>query len=218
MALAEAHLNYEKELRKVEAELTNQLMKQFAHELHDNIGHLLTCLRLELENRKLDDPDLVTSLKSADTYLDETAQQLKLLSRSLNTDYVSKIGLVKAMELEVERQKQLKKLAISFNKRYSRLELDKNQELMIFRIFQEIITNALRHSGAKTLTISLKDDPHFELLFSDDGRGFNVEKMMLSQHASGLKNIIARSKMAGIECEISSESAGGVVHRLYHRN
>src|SRR5258706_8107213 len=63
--LAETKLVFEKDLRTVETEVTESIMGQFAQELHDNIGHLLTALHIQVENQKLDYPQLVESFKPA---------------------------------------------------------------------------------------------------------------------------------------------------------
>jgi len=214
VALAQARLQYEQELRQVEAEVSEHLMQQFAQELHDNIGHILTCIRLEVENRKLDQPGLDTVFGQVEVYLDEASQQLRLLSRSLNTDYITHVGLDNAMEVEVQRQRQLKKFDVHFEQRYTPAALDKNQEVMVFRIFQEIMQNALRHSRAKNVYVSLASDPRFELHVMDDGKGFALNDVMESPKASGLKNVIKRAAMANLTCEIEATPGTGCKYLL----
>jgi len=214
MELTNAKLSYEKELRKVETEVSEHLMQQFAHELHDNIGHALTCIRLELENKKLDDPTLVTLLAPIETHLEDASQQLRLLSRSFNTEYVTHINLIEAIQLEVERQRHLKKFAIQFEHDHNNPVLDKNQELMVFRIFQEIIQNAIRHSKAKNLVVTLSNAPTFALEVSDDGIGFSVDETLNSPRASGLKNMKKRATMADLHCEIISTPGSGCQYKL----
>src|SRR3954467_9592940 len=65
VVLAETKLAFEKELRSVEAEVTESIMSHFAQELHDNIGQLLTGLHLQLENHKLDHPQMAETFKPA---------------------------------------------------------------------------------------------------------------------------------------------------------
>jgi two-component system, NarL family, sensor kinase len=212
--LAQTHLMYEKELRQVETEVSEQLMQQFAQELHDNIGHILTCIRLEVENKKLDNPEIESLLTPTEKYLDEASQQLRLLSRSLNTDYIATNGLANAMHVEIERQQQLKKFHIHLDETGGYTELDKNQELMTFRIFQEIVHNAMRHSRAKNLFVNLQCIPSFELTVRDDGKGFNWEETIKTPRASGLKNVMKRAVMANLICKIESEAGRGCTYKL----
>jgi two-component system, NarL family, sensor kinase len=212
--LAQTHLTYEKELRQVETEVSEHLMQQFAQELHDNIGHILTCIRLEVENKKLDNPEVESLLAPTEKYLDEASQQLRLLSRSLNTDYIATHGLANAIHVEIERQQQLKKFHIHLDEVPGHTELDKNQELMAFRIFQEIVHNAMRHSRAKNLFVCLHCNPSFELTVRDDGKGFNWEETLKTPRASGLKNVLKRAAMADFNCQIASEIGKGCEYKL----
>src|SRR3954463_10510458 len=71
MAMTEARLAFEKEIRQVEAEVSEHMMTQFAQELHDNIGQRLTALHIQVENQKLDHPQLADSFKPVENYLVE---------------------------------------------------------------------------------------------------------------------------------------------------
>ena len=208
-ALAEARLSYEKELRLVESELSEHLMQQFGRELHDNVGHLLTCLRLELENRKLDNEALSDELETVDRYLDETTEQLRLLSRSLNTDYITKNGLISSMQLEINRYLQLKKFQLEWNYQYEKGSMDSNQELMIFRIFQEILNNAAKHAGASKVSVTINSEDGFKMLIKDNGKGFNSKAILSGSKSSGLQNIFKRAEMAGLQCELNSIEGKG---------
>jgi signal transduction histidine kinase len=216
MELAQARVSYEQELRRIEGEVAEQLMEQFARELHDNIGHLLTCIRLEVENKKLDHPTFEPMLRPLETYLDEATGQLRLLSRSLNTEYVSHIGLVSAIGLEAERQRQLKKFAVEWNYEEGALMLDKNQQLIIFRMLQEIFQNAIRHSKAKHLQIKLIAQP-FLLEVRDDGKGFEVASVLAGSKASGLKNILRRCELADLHCQLETAPGQGCTYTLTKR-
>lgn len=215
MEMTRAKLSYEQELRKVETEVKEQVMGQFAHELHDNIGQLLTAMHIQIENQKLDHPALTEGLKPVEIYLDEVTRQLKLLSRTLNNDYLGHIGLWAAMQLEADRLTALRRFSVHFPAIQGSTQLDKNNELMVFRIFQEITQNALRHSSAKNLYITIDNSGDgFELTVKDDGKGFAGAEVLASPKASGLRNIIKRAKLAGLECEIIASPGNGCLFRL----
>ncbi len=210
MELAENKLNYERELRQVETEVSEQTLGQLGQELHDDIGQLLTAVKIHLENQKLDHPELTEGFKPMDTYLAEVMQHVRMLSRTLNNDYIGHIGLIAAIDLEVNRIKALRRYEVHWQAPHGSSNLDKNQELMLFRIFQEIIQNSLRHSLAKNVTISINNEAgNFELKIEDDGKGFDVENILKSDKASGLRNIIKRAKWAGLECTIISSAGNG---------
>ena len=210
--LMENRLAFEREIRQVETEVSEHVMGQFAQELHDNIGQLLTAVHIQIENQKLDHPELVESFKPTEIYLGEVSQQLRLLSRTLNNDYVGHIGLVAAIGVEVERLRTLKRVTVHWDFHEETFDLTKDQELMVFRIFQEISQNVLRHSAAKNMHLSLNThDGIFEFRAEDDGRGFNKEEIFRQNKASGLRNILKRARLAEMECEITSSEKGTTV-------
>lgn len=213
MKLTQAKLDFEKELRQVETEVSEHIMSQFAQELHDNIGQQLTALHIHIENQKLDDPESAERFKLVEVYLNEINQQLRLLSRTFNNDYVGHAGLQSAMQLEAERLRTLRRFTVHWPGFTGSSNLGKNQELMVFRICQEIAQNALRHSGAKNFFMAVSNTgDNFELTVRDDGRGFVPEEVLNSQKASGLRNILKRSKMAGLSCRIESSPGNGCTY------
>lgn len=215
MQLAQAKLDFEKELRQVENEVSEAIMSKFAEELHDNIGQLLTAAHIQLENQKLSHPQLSEGLKPVGIYLEEVTQQLRLLSRTFNNDYLGHVGLLTAIQTEVDRLKTLKRLEVIWKPVKGPSNLGKNQELMVFRILQEIIQNALRHSSAKHLKIELNNSNNdFELKVLDDGKGFSPEDILNSHKASGLRNILKRAGLAGLSCTIESAPGKGCLYIL----
>jgi signal transduction histidine kinase len=210
---------FERELRQVETEVSEQVMGQFAQELHDNIGQLLTAMQIQMENQKLDHSELAESFKPVEIYLGEATQQLRLLSRTLNHDYIGHIGLFAAIQLEVERTNSLKRFKVYWEPVSGVSNLSRNQELLVFRIFQEIIQNALRHSSAKNLVIAVENrNGLFGLKIKDDGNGYNLEKVLQSQKAFGLRNIFKRAILAGLECKIDTSEGNGSIISLKKLN
>ena len=213
--LAENRLTFEREVRRVETEVSEYTKGQFAQELHDNIGQLLTAMHIQVENQKLDHPLLTDGLKPIEIYISEITQQLRLLSQTLNNDYIGHIGLFGAMQLEIERLKTLRRFTIHWQPVLGTSNLEKDEELMVFRIFQEIIQNALRHSAASNLYLSVKNDQgSFEFNVEDDGQGFDKENVFKQNKASGLRNIVKRAHIAGLECEIISIPGKGTQFML----
>ncbi len=213
--LMETKLAFEKELRQVEVEVSEQVMGQFAQELHDNIGQLLTAMHIQIENQKIDHPALIKEFAPLEIYLDEVRQQLRLLSRTLNNDYLGHIGLWAAIQMEVERLDALKRCKAHLSLPESSSSLNKNQELMVFRIIQELTQNILRHAGAQNVWITIQNEQaQFVLSVKDDGKGFDVADTLASSKASGIRNIIKRAKLAGLDCAIQSVIGQGTLHTL----
>jgi signal transduction histidine kinase len=210
MELTETKLNFEKEIRLVETEVTEQVLSHVASELHDNIGQMLTAMHIQIENQTLDFPETEKAYTPLKKYLTNVTQQVRSLSKSLNNDFIFQAGLVKSIQAEVNRLNELRRFDVQLETDTEEVSLQKDQELMVFRIFQEISQNALKHSRAKNLWVNIKEKPNtFELEIKDDGVGFDVIEIEKTSDGSGLKNIIKRADLAGLTCDLKSEIGRG---------
>jgi signal transduction histidine kinase len=215
MLLAETKLQYEQELRQVENEVSEQMMNRLSQELHDNIGQLHTAMHIQIQNQKLDHPELKERFETVEAYLGEATRQLKILSRTLNYDYLGHAGLLNTLDVEVERLKNLKRPEVIFIKEGSLSPLTKNQQLVVFRMFQEITQNALRHSGASKLDLSLNcSETEFTFTIRDNGKGFDVENTLASAKSNGLLNIFKRAELAGLNVKLESKLGKGTTFEL----
>jgi signal transduction histidine kinase len=212
--LKQLELDFEKELREGEAAVAASVSDHISRELHDNIGQLLTVMNLQIETQKLDDPQHEPALSSLQQTLSTTQQEVRTLSRTLNSDYISRNGIVHSIQLEMERLKRIGKFNLGWEYDEVIPSLTKEQQVMAFRIFQEIINNALKHSGARNLTISVKGENGFTMFIKDDGQGFDYEKTSGSSAANGLENIKRRAELAGMKCIISASPGHGCSYTI----
>lgn len=213
--LVETKLDFERELRQVETEVSEHVMGQFANELHDNIGQLLTAMHIEIENRKLDFPEHQDEYKPLEIYLNEVTQQLRLLSKTFNNDFIAHNGLLQALQLEVNRMNHLRRFTVHLDADSVVSVLKKDEELMVFRIFQEILQNVMKHAHAKNVFIRLRTNAErFELEVRDDGKGFDYEEVFKQNKASGLRNILKRAALAQLECSIQTKLEEGTSYIL----
>ena len=92
--------------------------------------------------------------------------------------------------------------------------LNKDQRLMVFRIFQEVLNNALKHSQATNIDVSLQGQGRFLLCLKDNGVGFDTEEMLQSGKGAGLRNIPKRAALAGMECRTDTAKGQGTIFTL----
>lgn len=213
VTMTQMELNYEKELRAVEQEVQEQVLTNVARELHDNIGQLLTLMRIQMENEKLDDPALAKTLEPVDATLTDAILQLRMLSRSLNSEVLEQGGLVNAINQEVKRLQNLKSFDVHWHTDNAEPTLDKSQRIMVFRIFQEILNNMMKHAEAGNIYIQLGATPRFSLVMTDDGKGFDVPEKEEGT-GSGLINIMKRAKLANLVLEIDTAPGKGSTFTL----
>lgn len=212
--MAQLQVNYEQELRKAEQEVQEQVLTNIARDLHDNIGQLLTYMNIQLEQGKITYPETTGILTPISGTLGDTIQQVRLLSRSLNSDFLESGGLVQSITQEVTRLQQFSSLSINWQHDDTEPALNKDQRIMTFRIFQEILNNALKHSGAKNIDISLQGIQPFCLAVADDGRGFDLEGILNAGAGSGLRNMSKRAALANLNLNITSSLGKGSSFRL----
>lgn len=209
--IAQMQVEYEQELRTVENEVQEQVLANVARELHDNIGQMLTLVRLQLEQEKLDDEVLAERLAPMDNTLTDTINQVRLLSHSLNTDYLETNGLDYAIEKEVDRLSGLRRLTVHWEHDNDSPDFEKGKRIMIFRMIQEVLNNILKHANAKNIYIHMSSIDKFRLVIRDDGRGFDKEEVLASGKGSGLQNLLKRAKLAEIQFDMESSKGKGSI-------
>lgn len=208
--LAETKLSFEKEIRQVETEVSEQVMGHVASELHDNIGQMLTAMHIQLQNQTLDHPESEETLAPLQNHLSHITQQIRLLSKSLNNDFIEKSGLVGSIQTEVERLNELRRFQVEYVFQGEETPLAKEQDLMVYRIFQEIMNNALKHAKAQHVWIQLNTSrTDFRLEIKDDGVGFDYEEKKRLGDGSGLANIVKRANLANLDCHFTTKLGDG---------
>ncbi|MDR3680898.1 MAG: ATP-binding protein [Flavipsychrobacter sp.] len=212
--MAKMQVDYEKELRQVEGEVQEQVLVHVARELHDNIGQLLTTMHLQMEHSRMDMPELTGMLKPLHETLGDTIIQVKLLGKSLNSDVLEQNGLVNTMQMEIYRMQQLNRFKIHWQHDDTEPDLGKDQKLMTYRVFQEILNNAMKHAEAQNIYVELKGRGEFGLIVRDDGNGFDLEDTLQTGGGSGLRNMMKRAVLANLNIKIDTEKGKGSIFTL----
>ena len=212
--IAQMQRDYEKEMRTVQDEVQEQVLTNVSRELHDNIGQLMTFMHIQLEQKKMIHPEMAATLNPIHETLSKATQEVRSLGRSLNSDLLEQNGLLNTISSEVVRLKQFNHFEVGWTNDNVEPALSKDQRLMAFRIFQEILNNMLKHAQAAHIDVALTGKGKFNLVIKDDGKGFNVEETMKAGSGSGLRNIIKRASLANLTCTIVSEAGKGSIFTL----
>jgi signal transduction histidine kinase len=208
-----AQLVYEAELRTIEAEVREATLSNIGAELHDNVGQLLAVAHFQLEKEKLRHPENEPILNPASQTVQQVMAQVRLLSHSLSGDFVSEAGLQPSIANEIERLRTVTKLSISYETDEIEPQLSKNTRTVVFRMFQEIISNSLRHSNAENMEVRFLGDD-FLLCIKDDGKGFDKDTILNQQKGFGLKNLFRRANLASLVCDIQSAPGEGTTFTI----
>ena len=199
----EAEKRYEHELATSQLEIQEQTFKNIGWELHDNIGQLLSILSIQLNMILLKAPRTIQKqLKDTSDVLGNTIQEVRNLSKTLNNEVVNKNGLIRSLEIEVERFNRLKYLKASFEVNGKITCISAAHEILIFRIYQEFLANVMKHSKAKNLSVTLNFNANdLEIIAEDNGVGFDTSQ---KTESSGLQTIKGRATLLNAKYSLTS--------------
>lgn len=186
--------------------------KRLAREIHDGIGPILSTVKMNLANIEDDienlNHDLGEKFRKSYEMIDEAANDLRSISHNLLPKVLSDFGLVEALETLCEKIDKTKSVGVVFINSGLNKRLDEVTELGLYRISQELINNTLKHSESKKITLQLiKRDQNIQLMYEDDGQGFDPDKV---SQGIGLLNIGNRVKALAGEVIIDSHPNKGM--------
>ena len=188
--------------------------KRIARELHDGVGQALTTI---LVNIKLlpepPKPEIQARLLDLRRLVDETLADVRLLSRELRPSALDDLGLAAALERYVaESNVRVPHMTIDLHCDLP-TRLPPNLETSLYRIIQEAMTNAIRHSGATSLSVVVgQRGDRVQAIVEDNGHGFDVESVRRAGNSVGLHSMAERSELLNGELEIESTTAGTTVY------
>ncbi|UII31523.1 histidine kinase [Fulvivirga ulvae] len=205
----QAEKKFEEEIAKSQMEIHEQALKNMGWELHDNIGQLLSVARMQLNilQAKLPDGHKEETVDVSEI-LGDCLKEIRLLSKTLNPDIIREMGLVRSIELELERFNKLNFLKAKLSVQGEEYMVPQKDGIILFRILQEFFSNVIKHSKAQHLDVNLEYSAN-KLLISakDDGIGFDYEEVI---KGAGLINMKSRAKLIGAEYNMVSAKNKGV--------
>lgn len=173
------------ELRNLTAYIESRREKErtdIAREIHDVLGQSLTALRIDLSwlRKKVnnDEREVIDKIGIMDRLINDIIITVRRLSASLRPGILDDLGLAAAIEWQGEEFRKRTGLACDI-KCEELVNLPEDKAVAFFRIFQEALTNIIRHSNADRVEISLgRIDDHIEMVIKDNGRGFTSDDLV----------------------------------------
>ena len=202
--------NFENELLKSQMEVHEQTMQTIASNLHDNIGQLLSLLVVTLSTVKDEQIKAQEKIDSASQLANRAIKDLRQLSRLMYGQELIHMGISAAISFELDYLKAAGSHTISFTNNYQSKEVQSDKEIILFRIFQEVLNNAVRHANATEIDVTIdKDDQYLRLCIKDNGKGFNEKDLSGLKKGMGLFNIRKRVALMAGEANIISSPGNG---------
>lgn len=208
---------FQQELLHTQLEIQEQIFHNISQEVHDNIGQMLSLVKLNLNTMDMAKPDILEQkVQRSKELVTKVIADLRDLSKSLNPEIIRKIGLSDAIQQELLIVAKTGQYEANLSELGDFYQFDPQKELIIYRIFQEIMNNIIKHSRAKTVNVTLEYQPGmFTLTVSDDGEGFNTAlETEKSNFGLGIRNMRNRARLIGAEFKITSIIREGTIVSL----
>ena len=189
--------------------------KRLSRELHDGLGQMLTAIKLQVEglsrtrqnpNSTTHDPDNLNTLKNL---IAQTIQETRSISNNLMPSVLSDFGIIPALKGLAEMQRQSGPVGVTLQTNLPPVRLDKQVEIMLYRVSQEAVSNALRHADPSHITINLfEKDDYLHLIVDDDGRGFQPQRSRTAD-GQGIHNMHERVELLNGKFRLTSSPGKG---------
>jgi PAS domain S-box-containing protein len=204
--------------------LTSQLLsaqererKRISMELHDELGQSLAVLKLQVRaiERGLgdDQQDLKEGCVELLLYLDGVIDDIRRLSRDLSPAILEDLGLQSALKYLINEVSKHYMVSQAFEVEDLDRLFPAEAQIMIYRIFQECLTNISKHAGATEVSVAVKeDDGLISLMIEDNGAGFDPAQVLARRapgRGLGLAALDERARMLGGTLEILSQPGAG---------
>lgn len=207
---------FDEELVKTQQEIQEETLKHFGRELHDNIGQMLVMSSMQMNAAlKIVNAEAKTKVINASETLKSTLDEVRALSKSLNSDVIFNLGFDVTVKNEIERLNKTGLVQSSLTITGEKVNFEnKKDELILFRILQEFFSNTLKYAEAENLNIAINYlDDKLEVSVEDDGVGFDITT---AEKGSGLINMEKRAELINAEFQLKSESKIGTsLHLVY---
>jgi signal transduction histidine kinase len=186
----------QKEIEKLNAVITTQEdeRKRIAEDLHDEIGPMLSAIKLQINNFTIDRDELDKSVKETSAHLDAVIQNIRGVVRNLSPSKLHSQGLIQSIEefrtiIEKSNKIRFKLYHENINKSWN-----EQAEASVYRIIHELINNSIKHSNCSEINIALRVYEKVCLILYVDNGSARLNGNS-KEHGSGLQNIQTRVAM-----------------------
>ena len=191
---------------------------RIAREIHDELGQALTALKMELhwclKRLPKDNPELLEKAKTLPRLIDANVHLVQRISSELRPGLLDHLGLSAAMEWQAGQFQERTGISCDIIFEPNEIVLDQTRSTALFRIFQETLTNIIRHADATRVEIVLRQkDGGVELMVTDNGKGI-TEQEIADPKSFGLMGINERIYSLGGIVAISGSKNKGTTVRV----
>jgi PAS domain S-box-containing protein len=189
---------------------------RFAKDLHDSLGALLSGIKMYLNllsSGKIPKESFGAIIDKTRDLISQAVKTTREIAMNIKPPELSKYGLIGSIKSLCEKMADTGMPEIHLNTDRFTTKVKSDVELIIYRITSELINNSLKHADAKNIRITLfNEDNRMMLIYSDDGKGFDTEKVMMHETSGGLglSNISSRIESLHGKCNIQGVPGSGM--------
>ena len=185
--------------------------RHLARELHDEIGQLLTGLRLTLDVPEPPSPALAERLGQAQALVQELLERIRALSLDLRPSILDDLGLLPALLDNIERYMSQTKIRVLLEHSGLDRRFDPETETGVYRIVQEALTNVARHGHVDEVTVRLwATDDVLGVQVEDHGAGFDPDAVLGAGRSGGLAGLRERAALLNGHLTVETHPGRGV--------
>jgi two-component system NarL family sensor kinase len=197
---------HEKTLLNIENEIQQETLSHIGRELHDNIGQLLSLAKLNFGSAK---PEKQSEGK---VILNQIIKEVRGLSKTLNIDWVESISLAEFINQELGKIQATGFCETSLENNLEDFDLTKDQKLVLIRVIQECLNNAVKHASPDRIDIKIYQNGKGKIIeIIDNGHGFD---QTIQSKGSGITNLKKRMETIGGEFQLTSAVGKGTNIKL----
>jgi signal transduction histidine kinase len=214
MKLQEQQIIHQQQLLQSAVKIQDEERKRFAADLHDEIGGGISTILLSVEQirkAQAEQPEIVAKSHNVRDQLNHLLKKVREISYNIMPPTLEDFGLHEAISDLCYSISESSEIHIEYEWNGDAQRLDFSAELAFYRIIKEIVVNAVKHSEAQKIKITIENSVEaFKLIITDNGKGFDLATV---QKGAGLRNIKDRAQIIGATLEISSNlNSGTTVH------
>ena len=206
----------EKQIVKAIIQTEEKERAHFSKELHDGLGPLLSTIKLYLQwsLRPKSNRSRKEIILKAEEILEEALTAVKEVSNKLSPHLLTNYGLTSAVQSFVHKLEETNTIKIDFQSNLTR-RVELEIEVALYRAIIECVNNTIKYANAKRIYITLNDvGNQIQLQYRDDGKGFDIVKILLEKKGLGLFNLQNRIQTIGGEIKMFSKPREGVNYHI----
>jgi signal transduction histidine kinase len=207
------HLKLQEANLLVEITTLENERRRIVSDLHDELGPLLSVVKFQitsLETRVEEDLELI---EKASRSLDDILQRIREICNQLMPQVLIRKGLLIAIKEFISDLDSKTRIKMKFT--FEDIDVPAEAAVHLYRMIQEIVQNAIKHSGADHMNIDVSSKANkLIIMASDNGKGFSTEEVAKTSNGYGLKNILSRVDILHGEMYLASEPNKGTTYTI----